>query len=80
MDFPIIDLMDQEGCCRKLGDLLHPAAHRAIRPGGEVGAGHDRLLFLAGVDRPLHARAPAFSRHQPRPVPPAQAALALPPL
>src|SRR5512142_2434181 len=24
MDFPILDLMDQEGCCQKLFDLLHP--------------------------------------------------------
>lgn len=24
MDFPIIDLMDQESCCQKLFDLLHP--------------------------------------------------------
>ena len=24
MDFPILDLMDQDGCCHKLLDLLHP--------------------------------------------------------
>ena len=24
MDFPIVDLMDQEGCRQKLFDLLHP--------------------------------------------------------
>jgi transposase-like protein len=33
MDFPIVDLMDQEGCRQKLFDLLHPDGHACPRCG-----------------------------------------------
>ena len=38
MDFPIIDLMDQPACYRRLLDLLHPGGLTCPRCGG----GHDR--------------------------------------
>ena len=37
MDFPIIDLMDQEGCRRKLFDLLHPEGFACPRCGARDG-------------------------------------------
>ena len=37
MDFPIIDLMDQEGCRQKLFDLLHPEGFVCPRCGAHDG-------------------------------------------
>jgi rRNA maturation endonuclease Nob1 len=37
MDFPILDLMDQEGCCQKLFDLLHPEGFVCPRCGAREG-------------------------------------------
>jgi transposase-like protein len=37
MDFPIIDLMDQEGCRIRLFDLLHPEGHACPRCGAREG-------------------------------------------
>jgi transposase-like protein len=37
MDFPIIDLMDQEGCRNKLFDLLHPEGHFCPSCGAREG-------------------------------------------
>lgn len=37
MDFPILDLMDQDGCCQKLFDLLHPEGHVCPRCGAREG-------------------------------------------
>src|SRR5512142_2314023 len=37
MDFPILDLMDQEGCCQKLFDLLHPDGSSCPRCGVREG-------------------------------------------
>ena len=37
MDFPIIDLMDQEACRRKLFDLLHPEGFACPRCGAREG-------------------------------------------
>ena len=37
MDFPIIDLMDQEGCREKLFDLLHPEGHSCPNCGASEG-------------------------------------------
>jgi len=37
MDFPIIDLMDQEGCRQKLFDLLHPEGFACPRCGARDG-------------------------------------------
>lgn len=37
MDFPIIDLMDQEGCRQKLFDLLHPEGSACPRCGACEG-------------------------------------------
>ena len=37
MDFPILDLMDQEGCCRTLFDLLHPEGPACPRCGARAG-------------------------------------------
>ena len=37
MDFPILDLMDQEGCCQKLFDLLHPEGFACPRCGARDG-------------------------------------------
>lgn len=37
MDFPIIDLMDQEGCRQKLFDLLHPEGFACPRCGARAG-------------------------------------------
>jgi transposase-like protein len=37
MDFPILDLMDQEGCRRKLFDLLHPEGSCCPRRGAREG-------------------------------------------
>src|SRR3954447_7284742 len=37
MDFPILDLMDPDGCCRKLFDLLHPQGAACPRCGAREG-------------------------------------------
>jgi DNA-directed RNA polymerase subunit RPC12/RpoP len=37
MDFPIVDLMDQEGCRQKLFDLLHPDGLACPRCGARDG-------------------------------------------
>jgi transposase-like protein len=37
MDFPILDLMDQEVCCRRLFDLLHPEGFACPRCGAREG-------------------------------------------
>ena len=37
MDFPILDLMDQEGCRQKLFDLLHPEGFACPRCGAREG-------------------------------------------
>jgi transposase-like protein len=37
VDFPILDLMDQAGCCRKLDDLLHPDGFACPRCGAREG-------------------------------------------
>ena len=37
MDFPIIDLMDQEGCRQRLFDLLHPEGFACPRCGAHDG-------------------------------------------
>ena len=37
MDFPIVDLMDQEGCRQKLFDLLHPEGFACPRCGARDG-------------------------------------------
>ena len=37
MDFPIVDLMDQEGCRQKLFDLLHPEGFACPRCGAREG-------------------------------------------
>ena len=37
MDFPILDLMDQLGCCQKLFDLLHPEGVACPRCGAREG-------------------------------------------
>jgi transposase-like protein len=37
MDFPIVDLMDQEACRRKLADLLHPEGLACPRCGARDG-------------------------------------------
>jgi transposase-like protein len=37
MDFPIVDLMDQEGCRQKLFDLLHPEGFACPRCGATEG-------------------------------------------
>jgi transposase-like protein len=37
MDFPIIDLMDQEGCRQRLFDLLHPEGSACPRCGAREG-------------------------------------------
>ena len=37
MDFPIIDLMDREGCRRRLFDLLHPEGFACPRCGAREG-------------------------------------------
>ena len=37
MDFPIPDLMDQEGCCQKLFDLLHPEGFACPRCAAREG-------------------------------------------
>ena len=37
MDFPILDLMDQEVCCQKLFDLLHPEGFACPRCGAREG-------------------------------------------
>lgn len=42
MDFPILDLMDQEGCRQKLFDLLHPEGHACPRCGAREGLGVHR--------------------------------------
>ena len=40
MDFPIIDLMDQEGCRRRLFDRLHPEGFACPRCGAREGPRH----------------------------------------
>lgn len=37
MDFPILDLLDPEACCRKLFDLFHPDGRRCPRCGARDG-------------------------------------------
>ncbi len=41
MDFPILDLMDELTCCRKLVELLHPDGLTCPR----CGAGRDRYII-----------------------------------
>jgi transposase-like protein len=49
MDFPIVDLMDQEGCRQKLFDLLHPDGLACPRCGS-----HDGLnIHRRGPDTPV---------------------------
>jgi transposase-like protein len=43
MDFPILDLMDQEGCRQKLFDLLHPEGFTRPRCGARDGLNVHRL-------------------------------------
>ena len=51
MDFPILDLMDQEVCCRKLFDLLHPEGFACPRCGArEVLNVHRRHADSPVVD------------------------------
>ena len=51
MDFPIVDLMDQEGCRQKLFDLLHPDGLACPRCGARDGLNiHRRRLDSPLVD------------------------------
>jgi transposase-like protein len=51
VDFPILDLMDQEGCCRRLDGLLHPDGCACPRCGAREGLNvHRRRLDSPVVD------------------------------
>ena len=78
MDFPILDLMDQEGCCQKLFDLLHPERVRVPSLRGSGGTQRPppsprlpgRRLPLQGVPTGVqHVHGNTLARDAPQPGP-----------
>ena len=63
MDFPILDLMDQEGCRQKLFDLLHPEGFACPRCGAREGLNvHRRHSDSPVVDYRCKACRRVFNR------------------